>query len=57
MLLMSLFYKTVINISYHYHQGSTDRYMDQEPKYVENKNNEMSYDVIKIDCCYSPSGN
>ena len=51
MLQMSHFNKTVMNIGYHYHQGSTNRHMDQESKYCGNL---MSCDVNKTDFCYLP---
>ena len=37
MLSMSHFDKTVMNIGYYHHQGSTNRHMDQESKYCGNK--------------------
>ena len=36
MLLMCHFDKTVMNIGYYYKQGSTNRHIDQQPKYCEN---------------------
>ena len=53
MLLMSRFDKTVMNIGYYYHQGSTNRHVDQESKYYGNKR-QISCDVIKTDFCYLP---
>ena len=34
MLLMSHFNKTVMNTGFYYHQGSTNRHMDQESKNI-----------------------
>ena len=50
MLLISDSNKTVINISYYYHQGSIKRHMDQESKYC---GNEISCDVIKTDFLFT----
>ena len=36
MLLMSHFYKTVMNIAYYYHQGSSSRHTDQASRYCGN---------------------
>ena len=54
MLLMSHFDKTVMNVGYYYHQGSTNRYMDQESEYCGNLERQMSRDIIKTDFCYLP---
>ena len=37
MLLISHFDKTVMNTGYYFHQGSTNRPIDQESKYCENE--------------------
>ena len=37
MLLIRHLYKTVMNIGYYYHQGSTNRHMDQQSKYCGNQ--------------------
>ena len=54
MLLMSYFDKLVTNIGYYYHQGPTDRHVDEESKYCGNERQLNACDVIKTDFCYLP---
>ena len=54
MLFMSHFGKTVMNIGYYYHQGTSTDTGIKNLNIVGIKDNEMSCDIIKTGFCYLP---